>query len=107
MGYQEDMALESEYDDEAEHFIDDNGNEIPEDIDLSEAVFNPDCKYPHIKVQLVGRDGNSFAIMAFIRQGLREAGISRQEQEAFLAEMMSTGSREELLITATRWVAVY
>ena len=33
-------------------------------------------KYPHIEVQLVGTDGNAFAIIAKVRQAMHRAGIS-------------------------------
>jgi len=80
---------------------------FPEELDLDEISINPDCKYPHIKVQLVGRDGNAFSIIAHVREGLKEAGVSREERDAFRDAAMASGSYEQLLNLATQWVAVY
>lgn len=62
-------------------------------------------KYPNVRVQLTGEDGNAFAIIAAVRKGLRGAGVSREEQDAFQAEAFS-GDYDALLRTAMRWVDV-
>jgi hypothetical protein len=33
-------------------------------------------KYPHIKVQLVGEDGNAFSILGRVAKAMRQAGVS-------------------------------
>jgi len=63
------------------------------------------AKYPDIEVQLVGQDGNAFAIMASVTRGLRDAGISREEIELYQKESMS-GDYDNLLRTAMNWVTV-
>lgn len=106
MSYDIDMDnSRPEYDEQ--DYEDEMMAEFPEDIDISELMVNPDCKYPTIKVQLVGRDGNAFAIMAHVKEGLKSAGISREEQQAWLNEAMGQQSYEMLLNLATRWVVVY
>ena len=62
-------------------------------------------KYPKIKVQLTGRDGNAFAILGAVTSALRRAGVSKEERNAFTAEATS-GDYDHLLQTAMRWVEV-
>lgn len=62
-------------------------------------------KYPQIEVQLVGEDGNAFAIMGRVSDAMRKAGVAQNEIEAYLAESMS-GDYDNLLRTAVKWVAV-
>jgi hypothetical protein len=62
-------------------------------------------KYPEIKVQILGRDGNAFAIMGAISTALRKAGVSKDEISQYTKESMS-GDYENLLRTAMRWVSV-
>lgn len=63
-------------------------------------------KYPNIEVQLSGTDGNAFAILGKVRGALKDAGVSREEQDAFYAEATS-GDYDALLATAVRWVNAY
>jgi hypothetical protein len=62
-------------------------------------------KYPQIKVQLTGGDGNAFAVMGAVTRAMRRAGISSEERDAFRAEAMS-GDYDNLLATAMKWVDV-
>jgi hypothetical protein len=62
-------------------------------------------KYPEIQVRLVGEDGNAFAIMARVASALKEAGVSKEEIDAYYAESTS-GDYDHLLRTATQWVQV-
>jgi SOS response regulatory protein OraA/RecX len=64
-----------------------------------------EVKYPEVAVELVGRDGNAFAIMARVKRELRRAGVSREEIDEFLAECMS-GDYDHLLQTCMKWVTV-
>ena len=64
-----------------------------------------DVRYPNVTVELVGQDGNAFAILGRVRQALRRAGVSREEQDAFTAEATS-GDYNDLLATCMRWVDV-
>jgi hypothetical protein len=62
-------------------------------------------KYPEIEVQLLGQDGNAFAIMGAIQKALRKAEVPKEEIDLYLKESMS-GDYENLLRTAMRWVSV-
>jgi hypothetical protein len=62
-------------------------------------------KHPDITVQLTGTDGNAFAVLGKVRQALRQAGISTEEQQPFLQEA-TTGDYDALLRTIMRWVEV-
>lgn len=64
-----------------------------------------EVRYPDVTVELVGGDGNAFAVMGAVQRALRKAGVSQEEQDAFLKEAMS-GDYDHLLQTAMRWVEV-
>ena len=65
-----------------------------------------DTKYPDIEVELVGRDGNAFAIMGAVSKALSRAKVPQAEIDKYLEESTS-GDYDNLLATATRWVTVY
>jgi hypothetical protein len=60
-------------------------------------------RYPDIKVRLVGHDGNAFAILGRVSKAMRQAGIDKQERDAFMAEA-TAGDYNALLATCMRWV---
>jgi ABC-type sugar transport system substrate-binding protein len=60
-------------------------------------------KYPHIRVRLVGEDGNAFAILGRTKRALQNAGASADDVAAFLREA-TAGTYDELLATVMRWV---
>ena len=62
-------------------------------------------KYPDIKVQLTGNDGNAFYIMGAVQRALRKAKVPEDEVKEYLAESTS-GNYDNLLATACRWVDV-
>ena len=62
-----------------------------------------EVKYPKIKVQLVGLDGNAFSIMARVAEALKRGGVAKDEIEAYYADSTS-GDYDHLLRTAMRWV---
>lgn len=62
-------------------------------------------KYPGIRVKLSGRDGNAFAIMGAVSRALRDAGVPKEEIDAYCSESMS-GDYANLLATAAKWVDV-
>jgi len=62
-------------------------------------------KYPEIKVQLTGQDGNAFAIMGAVSRELRKAGVSKEEINEYTKQSMS-GDYDNLLRTAMEWVEV-
>jgi hypothetical protein len=62
-------------------------------------------KYPHIRVQLVGQDGNSFFILGKVAKALRDGGVPRGEVLAFQQEA-TKGDYDHLLQTCIRWVEI-
>ena len=62
-------------------------------------------KYPEIEVELVGHDGNAFAIMARVKRALESNGVPSAEVDEYLSESMS-GDYDNLLRTAMKWVSV-
>jgi len=62
-------------------------------------------KYPEIEVNLIGRDGNAFAILGEVSKALRKAGHNN-EIDAFMKEATS-GDYNHLLRTSMKWVTVY
>lgn len=62
-------------------------------------------KYPAIKVKLVGKDGNAFAILGNVNNALRKGGVDKAEIKAFMKQAMS-GDYDHLLATCCEWVDV-
>lgn len=60
-------------------------------------------KYPNIHIQLVGEDGNAFAILGRVLRAMRAAGLPDEEVEAFRTEA-TAGDYDALLATVVRWV---
>jgi hypothetical protein len=58
-----------------------------------------------IEVELVGHDGNAFAIMGRVQRALKEAGASQEELKQYYAESTS-GDYDNLLRVAMDWVEV-
>jgi hypothetical protein len=58
-----------------------------------------------IDVQLVGTDGNAFALLGRVTRALRQAGLPKSEEEAFVKEATS-GDYDHLLRTCDAWVNV-
>lgn len=62
-------------------------------------------KYPEVTVQLVGNDGNAYAILGAVRGALRKADVPEDECKKFMDEAMS-GDYNHLLNTCMDWVTV-
>jgi hypothetical protein len=58
-----------------------------------------------IQVQLIGKDGNAFAIMGAVQRALRKAGAPKEEINQYLKDAMS-GDYDNLLRTTMDWVEV-
>ena len=58
-------------------------------------------KYPDVHAR--PRDGNAFSILSAVDKGLRDAGVSEEERNAFYSEATS-GDYNNLLATAMKWV---
>lgn len=64
-----------------------------------------DVKFPDIKVQLTGHDGNAFSVLGRVCEAMRRAKVSREDIAAFQKEAMS-GDYDHLLKTCTHWVSI-
>lgn len=62
-------------------------------------------KHPDVVVNLVGEDGNAFAILGRVEKALRRAGIDVDERKEFQSEATS-GDYDHLLRTVMEWVLV-
>jgi hypothetical protein len=62
-------------------------------------------KYPDVVVQLIGTDGNAYALLGQVNRALRQAGVSQAERDAFRQEA-TQGNYDQLLGTIMRWVDV-
>lgn len=62
-------------------------------------------KFPEVTVQLVGTDGNAFAILAAVSRAMRRAGIEKVHINEFVDEATS-GDYDHLLQTAIATVNV-
>ncbi len=62
-------------------------------------------KYPGIKVQLTGEDGNVFSIIGRVSKALNRAGQADAAKQ-FQEDAMSCGSYDEVLVLAINTVEV-
>jgi hypothetical protein len=60
-------------------------------------------KYPNVHVNLVGEDGNAFAILGRVMKAMRRADVDPAEIKAFQQEATG-GDYDRLLQTCMRWV---
>lgn len=63
-------------------------------------------KFPDVKVQLTGQDGNAYAIMGAVQRAMRRAEIPQEEIESYLNRSMNSESYDELLQVAMDTVTV-
>lgn len=64
-----------------------------------------DIKYPNIKVQLEGRNGNAFSILGAARKAMRENGLDDDEIKKYTDEATS-GDYDHLIQTTMLWLNV-
>lgn len=62
-------------------------------------------RFADVEVQLVGEDGNAFAILGRVSRALRKGGATAAEVDEFMTEATS-GDYDNLLATCMRWVSV-
>lgn len=62
-------------------------------------------RYPGVVVELVGGDGNAFAILGAVRRALVNAGVEPADVSAYMSEA-TAGDYDHLLATTMRWVDV-
>jgi hypothetical protein len=63
-----------------------------------------EIRFPDVEVELIGSDGNAFAVLGNVSKALRRAGHG-DEVSAFMAEA-TAGDYDHLLGTCMRWVDV-
>ena len=62
-------------------------------------------KYPEVKVQLVGNDGNAFSILGNCKKAAQRAGLTKEQIKEFMDEAMA-GDYDHLLQTACKYFEV-
>lgn len=62
-------------------------------------------KYPNITVQLLGRDGNAFAILGRVQKAMRRGGVPQEDIKKFMEEATKS-DYDRLLTTVMSWVDV-
>lgn len=72
---------------------------------MSNDSLHGNVKYPNIKVELIGMDGNAFFLIGKVMRALRMNGVSDEEQKEFQKEVTS-GDYDNVLGTIMRWVDV-
>lgn len=72
---------------------------------VPELIPDPDgpVRYPDVEVELLGHDGNAFAIIGRVQGAMRRAGVRKGEIDAYV-ELALRGTYDELLQTTMRWV---
>ena len=63
-------------------------------------------KYPDIRVQLTGEDGNIFSILGRVQQEMRRKGVPQAQRDQFFTEVTATKSYDEALGVVMTWVKV-
>ena len=64
-----------------------------------------EIKYPHIKVNIIGQNGNAFCILGICQRAMEQAKCTRQEIDAFNEEA-KLGDYNHLLATVTNYFDV-
>ena len=62
-------------------------------------------RFPHVEVELVGHDGNAFAILDTAKKAMRRADVDRADIDTMMTEAMS-GDYDHLLQTVMATVTV-
>ena len=62
-------------------------------------------RFPEVKVQLVGEDGNALFILGKVRAALQKAGVPKVDIEEYTEEA-TAGDYNDLLMTTMEWVEV-
>ena len=63
-------------------------------------------KYPEIELELIGQNGNAFAILGTAQKAMKRNELSTQKQQEFITEAMD-GDYDHLLQTCMKWFKVY
>jgi hypothetical protein len=63
-----------------------------------------EVKYPQVKVELVGQDGNAFFILGRVQGAMKRAGLSKEQIKEYMDEATS-GDYNHLLATTMKFVS--
>lgn len=63
-------------------------------------------RFPHIRVQLTGQDGNAFFILGRVMEAMRRAGVEKSVRDEYHAAATS-GDYGHLLMVTMQWVDVH
>ena len=64
-----------------------------------------DVKYPHVKVKLVGQDGNAFMVLGLCQNAARKAGLTSEQIAEWRGEAV-IGDYDNLLLTCMKYFVV-
>ena len=70
------------------------------------ATEDSGVRYPEVQVQLIGEDGNAFALIGRCVKAARRGDVPREEIDLFKREAMS-GDYDHLLQTCMEWWDVH
>jgi hypothetical protein len=100
-------AISEEWEKEVEDFLSDKTLEKVEEEKTVEKVeeVSSSVKFPQVSVELVGHDGNAFAIMGRVSKAMQRAGVDREDIDQYKKESMS-GDYDHLLRVAMSYVNV-
>lgn len=62
-------------------------------------------KYIHIKIKLIGKNGNAFSILAKVNKKLEKHNVPQQDRDLFLKQAMS-GDYNNLLRVCMNWFTI-
>lgn len=62
-------------------------------------------KYPNVKVKLLGKNGNAFAILGLCQRAAKKAGLTAEQIKEFMDEATS-GDYDNLLGTCMKYFDV-
>ncbi len=85
-------------------YVDPSGSAYGRYVGIKQ-VEPPAIKYPHVRVQLVGQDGNSFMVLGLCQRAAQKAGLSKAEIDEFFKEAQA-GDYDHLLQTCMKWFDV-
>lgn len=86
-------------------YVDPSGSAYGRYVGIKRMEEPPAVKYPHVHVQLTGKDGNAFMVMGLCQRAAQKAGLSKAEIDEFFKEAQA-GDYDHLLATCMQWFDV-
>lgn len=100
-----DYAISEKFTAEVERYVQGLPLDRVDPQEQRETPVHASCRYPKVKVQLVGQDSNAMSIISAVRKALRRAGVSNSEIEQYSQEATG-GDYDNVLSTTMKWVVV-